>query len=75
MLQDEFDKLTPAQRAHYAFEAFRLHFDRAIAQLPKDQQDSVTSANKMLEQLKQLEAEMGKSREAKPPELKPEQHG
>jgi len=51
----DFDLLTPAQRAHYSFEMVRLHFERAIAQLPKNQSDSLTNANKLMEDLKALE--------------------
>ena|SRR5260221_11209560 len=51
----DFELLTPAQRAHYSFEMVRLHFERAIAQLPKDQSDSLTNANKLMEDLKALE--------------------
>ena len=56
MLIAEFDKLTPAQRAHYSFEMVKLHFERAIAQLPKNQSESLTNANKLMEELKALEA-------------------
>jgi hypothetical protein len=52
----EYDQLTPNQRAHYAFETVKMHFERAIAQLPKEQEDSVLSAQKMLDVLKDLEA-------------------
>lgn len=51
----EYDKLTPAQRAHYAFETVKMHFERAIAQLPKDSNESVLRANEMMEVLKELE--------------------
>lgn len=60
MFMAEYDKLTPAQRAHYAFETVKMHFERAIAQLPKDQNESVLRANEMLEVLKDLEKSHGR---------------
>jgi hypothetical protein len=44
MLMETWDDLEPTDRAKYAFEGFKLHFDRAIANLPKDQQDSLKNA-------------------------------
>lgn len=57
LLQAEWDSLTPNQRAGYAMDVFKLHFERAISQLPKDSNDSLNSANKLMDELKQLEAE------------------
>jgi hypothetical protein len=57
LLQAEWANLTPNQRAGYAMDVFKMHFERAIAQLPKDSNDSLTSANKLMDELKQLEAE------------------
>lgn len=54
-LEKEFDALSPAQRAHYAFEGFKLHFERAIAQIPRDQSDSVMNAKNMLAELQAIE--------------------
>ena len=56
MFMAEYDKLTPAQRAHYSFETVKMHFERAIAQLPKESSDSLTNANKLMEEMKALEA-------------------
>ena len=57
LLQAEWNQLTPNQRAGYAMDVFKLHFERAIAQLPKNQNDSLNSANKLMDELKALEAE------------------
>jgi hypothetical protein len=56
MLMKEWDKLTPNERAKYSMDVFKLHFERAIAQLPKDQNDSVKNAETMLAMLRGLEA-------------------
>jgi|SRR5579859_245995 len=57
MFIEEYPKLRSNEKAKYMLEIFKLHFERAIAQLPKDQTDSILNANKMMEQLKDLEAE------------------
>lgn len=57
LLQAEWDNLTPNQRAGYAMDVFKLHFERAIGGLPKEAKDSVINANKLMEELKALEAE------------------
>jgi hypothetical protein len=55
MFIEEYPKLRPNEKARYMLDIFRLHFERAIAQLPKDSSDSVMNANKMLAELKALE--------------------
>jgi hypothetical protein len=57
LFMKEYPNLKASERATHMLTIFRLHFDRAIAQLPKDQSDSVMNANKMMEQLKELEAQ------------------
>ncbi len=59
MFIEEYPKLRSNEKARYMLEIFKLHFERAIAQLPKDQNDSINSANKLMEELKQLEAQFG----------------
>lgn len=56
MFMKEYDHLTPAQRAHYSFETVKMHFERAIAQIPKEQSDSVKNAGELLDLLKGLES-------------------
>jgi|ERR1700690_879089 len=55
----EYPKLRANERAKYMLDIFKLHFERAIAQLPKETNDSVLSAQKMLDVLKDLEAKNG----------------
>lgn len=62
MLMKEWNYLTPQQRAHYSFETVKMHFERSIAQLPKDASDSLTNANRLLEEIKALEIKDKSSR-------------
>lgn len=64
MFMKEYDKLTPAQRAHYSFETVKMHFERAIAQIPKEQSDSVKNAGELLDLLKGLETKTGAPKSA-----------
>lgn len=61
MFVKDFSKLTPAQRAHYSFEMVKLHFERAIAQIPKEASESLSNANNLLMELKALESKSGRS--------------
>ena len=55
LLITEYPNLKPAQRAYYAFEGFKLHFERAISHLPADQSESLANAIAAQVQLKKLE--------------------
>ncbi len=59
MFIKEYPKLRSNEKARYMLEIFKMHFERAIAQLPKDQNESVLSANKLMEEMKNLEAKFG----------------
>jgi len=56
MFMEEYPKLQSNEKAKYMLDIFKLHFERAIAQLPKDSQESVTNANKLMAEMKDLEA-------------------
>jgi hypothetical protein len=56
MFMKEYPKLRSNEKAKYMLDIFKMHFERAIAQLPKDSQESVTNANKLMAEMKDLEA-------------------
>lgn len=61
LLMKEWHKLTPNERARYSMDVFKMHFERAISQMPKEASDSVSNASKLLEELKALESKAGRS--------------
>lgn len=65
----EYPKLKPNEKSRYMLEIFKLHFERAIAQLPKETNDSVMSAQKMLDVLKDLEAKNGNGSRSNTPSM------
>jgi len=55
-LTKEMKLLRPDQRAKIYADMVKLHFERAIGKLPKEQEDSVNNAEQLMAMLKGLEA-------------------
>ncbi len=56
MFIETWDKLPAAERARYSFEGFKLHFDRAMMNVPHDQDESKENAIAAQELLKSIES-------------------